>query len=67
MSELFDFANFVTRNTPAEAKINPASVVGVRGSASQTLAISAVVGGTKNNSDVVAATLSLLIKIIKIM
>ena len=46
---------------------NPVTVVRVRGSASQTLAISAVVGGTKNNSDVVAATLSRLIKIIKII
>ena len=60
-------ANRVTRNTPADAIKNPVKVVGVSGSASQKLAISAVVGGTKNKSDVVAATLSRLIKIIKII
>ena len=44
----------------------PLTVDGVNGSPKMKNEITAVTGGTKNNNDVVAATLSRLIKIIKI-
>ena len=56
----------VTRYTPAEAIMKPTVVTRVNGSPKMKNAIIAVVGGTKNNNEVVAATLSRLIKIIKI-